>query len=356
MQGEFKIDVQAYLDAPGLAYLNGINGTSLESLVARTSEIARLRKHLPLAERIISVGVGQGEELHAIHMLYGGVLEEIIGFDFSQLALDTARERALANNLPVNLRLGSVTDLPIDDESVDGIILSSLLHEVYSYSPDGKGAWEKAIQESTRVVKEDGCILIRDSAAPNLHGDLRVQLRTNLAREFYDFFTSEYRMFNGWDNLKGKFSCNLPKFPIRGDLDYVTLSVGQAAELFFHLVNLQMGYSDEDKMLYRSQQWKELNETYYIPRDPSSPEPMSMEEYVAEVITAGDSVLSGKGFKLVCAEMDCSVRPRMYNPLLKHFSLGSADYSVIYPSDSNKLLKHFINKMELVFKKVRKAE
>lgn len=338
--------IQDYI-APNLAYLRGINGTNLKSLVRRTKEITRLRNYISAPGVVVSVGVGEGEDLHAIHMLYGGSVREIIGIDLSQLALETARKRVIHNELPVELILGNATDLPLGEGCADSIILSSLLHEVYSYSLDGKDAWNKAIQESARVAKEDGCILIRDSAAPNLHEDIRVQLRTNLAREFYDYFTNEYRMFNGWDNLRGKFSCNLPKFPIRRDSDYVILSTGQSAELFFHLVNFQMGYSDVDKILNKSQMWKELNETYYIPRDSSSPEPMCIEEYVAEVINVGNSALSNKGFELVCAEMDCSARPRMYEPLLRHFSLGDGN---------EERLKHFINKMELVFKKVRKEE
>ncbi|MBI2020685.1 class I SAM-dependent methyltransferase [Candidatus Daviesbacteria bacterium] len=350
---ELTFDLQRYIETPGMGYLNGINGTSLESLVRKTEEIARLKDHLSFPRVIVSVGVGQGEELHAIHMLYGGLIEKIIGVDFSQLALNATRQRALTNNLPVELKFGEATKLPLPNESVDGILLSSLLHEVYSYSPNGKRAWNEAIQESTRVVREGGYILIRDSAAPNLWGNIRVHLRTDLARQFYSYFGEEYRVFSGWGNLKGRFSSNLPPFPLLEGSDTVTLSIGQAAELLFHFVNFEMGYPNDQEFI-GNQRWKELNEIYYIPQDLTSPEPMRINEYVAEVIKQANLTHSNTEFELVCAEMGYSVRPRMFRPLSEHFFLALLDSEEISTEKSEELLRHFIDKMELVFKKIRK--
>lgn len=353
MQKNIESDIQRYIEEPGLSYLNGINGTTLESLVKRAEEINPLKKHLPLPRVVVSVGVGQGEELHAIYMLYGGVIERIVGVDLSQLALNSAKKRTLNANLPVDLKLGNATTLPLEDESADGIILSSLLHEVYSYSPDGKNAWNKAIQESVRVIAENGCIFIRDSAVPELRENIRLQPRTDLARAFYDYFTREYRAFNGWDNFRGRFNSNLPNFPPTTDLDSVILSVGQAAEVLFHFVNFEMGYPNDQEFI-GNQKWKELNETYYIPKDPTSPEPMRTQEYVAEVIAQARIILADTDFDLICAEIGYSVRPRMFRPLCEHFYLALPEDTETSPQSSEELLLHFINKMELIFKKVRK--
>lgn len=344
-------DIQRYIDTDGLSYLNGINGTTLASLRTRAAEISGLKNHLPNPTRIVSIGVGQGEELHAIDFLYRG-MPRIVGIDLSKLALAEARKRTKNNNLPVDLLMGNATSLPLDENSVDGVLLSSLMHEVYSYSPNGKTAWDNAIRESTRVIREDGCFLLRESAAPNLEGEILVQLRTDLAREFYQYFGGEYRKFNGWDDLRGKFSSNMPAFPLLTS-DILKLSIGQAAELLFHFVNFEMGYPDDE--ILGNLRWKELNETYYTPKGLMDPEPMRTDQYIAEVIRQGNIQLSGTDLQLICAEKSFSVRSRMETPLSKHFYLALLGSNRISPEENSVLLKYFINKMELVFRKVRKS-
>lgn len=348
-QNMHSSDIPQYV-APGVDYLNGINGTTLQSLQRRVVAIARLKPHLPSPSEVVSVGVGQGEELHAIGMLYQGSVRKIIGIDLSQLALDKAAERIVANNLPAELKLGNATDLPLADQSVDGVIYSSLLHEVYSYAEDGKTAWDKSVRESARVTRENGCVLISDSAVPEIREDLGVTLKTNLAREFYDYFGSEYRKFNAWENLRGRFTSNIPAFPPLGQDGSVHLSVGQTAELMFHLVNFQMGFEDQNRILDRNPGWKELNETYYIPDHPQNPEPMRPAEYVREVIKQGEQAV-GVDFEFVCVEIGFSTRDRMAEPLRKHFDLALGSNPSTPSAD---LLNAFTRKMELVFKKVRK--
>lgn len=347
-------NVRRYLDAPGRAYLDGINGIDLKSLMGKTEEISRLKTHLPKPSIMVSIGVGQGEEIHAIDMLYNGSVEKIIGIDLSQFALQAARERSVINSIPAEFVLGSATDLPLAKESVDGIVLSSLMHEVFSYSRNGKQAWNKAIQESTLALKEDGCILLRDSAAPELQGNIQLQFKTNLAREFYDYFRDGYRRFDGWEDLGEELGFNLPIFPQREELDTLSLSPGQAAELLFHFVNFQMGYS-EDRIVNRNKRWKELNETYYLPKDVNSIESLRTEEYVTEVLDQGNKALEGTSFQLVCVEKGISVRPRMSKPILENFLLALPGEVGISSKQNVELVSEFVNKMELVFKKIRRA-
>lgn len=354
MQGGTQI-VQQYLDTPGLSYLYGINGTTSESLTNRTAEIARLKKYLPLPNVIASIGVGQGEELHAINLLYSGSVRKIIGLDLSELALGEAKQRVIENDLPVDLVLGSATNLPLADESIDGIILSSVLHEIYSYTSDGREAWNKAIQEAARVLREGGCMLLRDSALPNLDGTVQIQLLTHLAREFYPYFAKEYRAFNGWEDLKGKFSSNIPSLPEVDSKGVVTLSIGQASEFLFHFVNFQLGYPNDQEFI-GNQRWKELNEVYYIPKTTTSQKPMSVSEYTKEVVEQAALALRDTDFKLVCVERDLSIRPRMPAPIREHFILTLPDIRELSPQANVDLTEQFCKKMELVFKKVRKEQ
>ncbi len=80
---------------------------------------------------------------------------------------------------------------------------------------------------------------------------------------------------------------------------------------------------------------------------------MRTEEYVAEVILQARVILADTDFELICAEIDYSVRPRMFKPLSEHFYLALPEDSETSPQRSQELLLHFINKMELIFKKVR---
>lgn len=345
--------IQSYLNAPGLAYFNAINGETPESLATRSNEIARLKRHLKTPQVVLSVGVGQGEEIHAIHQLYSGSVK-VIGVDMSNIALQAAKNRATENRLAAEFITGDATDLPLADESVDGVILSSLMHEVYSFSPNGKVAWNKAVQNAARVLKEDGCLLLRDSEAPDLYGNIQVQLKTPLSQEFYDYFAEEFRKFNGWkDSLKATFESRFPTFPFRNNSTNVTLSVWQAAEFLFHFVNFSLGYPNDPNFI-GNRNWKELNEIYYPPKDDASDEPMRMNEYVEEVLKQGDIALQDTEFAFIYADQDLSVRPRMRKPIEEHFFLANPDALQISPGSSSNLVDHFINKMELVFKKVRK--
>lgn len=352
MSTEGARPIQDYLNAPGLAYFNAINGESPESLAIRTNEIARLKTHLAKPEVVISIGVGQGEEIHSIHQLYNGSTR-IIGVDMSTIALQAAKDRATNNLIPAYFLLGSTTDLPLSNESVDGVVLSSLMHEVYSFSPRGKDAWYRTIRDSARVLKENGCILLRDSAAPELRGNIQVQLRTVLSQEFYDYFAEEFRKFNGWkDSLKNAFTFPLPVFPSRNDADVVILSPWQAAELLFHFVNFSLGYPNDPNFI-GNKNWKELNEIYYPPKEDESQEPMRTTEYVEEALKQGNIALQDAGFSLICAERDLSVRPRMRRPIEEHFLLADPHASQISSQSSSEMVGHFIKKMELVFQKVK---
>lgn len=341
---------QQYLDSAGASYLRGIGGVNRESLSRRMAETSRLKKFLPTPQTILSIGVGQGEELHALHALYDGNVRKIIGVDLSATALITARNRVAEYKLPVEFLQANATSLPLRNETVDGVLLSSILHEIYSYSADGKKAWNAAIQESTRVLAENGCMFIRDSAAPELEGAIKIKLRTNLSREFYDYFASGYRTFEGWEDAGEGLTSGASDFPSR-ETDTVRLSIGQAAELLFHLVNFQMGHN-EDRMLNKNPRWKELNETYYIPGE--SGEPMRIEEYASEILHQGNKVLEGTPYELICVNQALSIRPRMIDLICQHFLLTLPDKSMT-TDESEELVKYFINKMELVFRKIRKA-
>jgi ArsR family transcriptional regulator len=90
----------------------------------------------------------------------------VIGVDGSEEMLAAARARAadLAN---VDLRVGLLEDLPIDDESLDAAVMMLVLHHVPSPVP--------ALVEARRVLKPGGRLLIVDMA-PHEREEYRQQM------------------------------------------------------------------------------------------------------------------------------------------------------------------------------------
>jgi ubiquinone/menaquinone biosynthesis C-methylase UbiE len=120
-------------------------------------------------ERLLELGVGTG--------YYSCVLGEWVApdgtlelFDLQQEFLDhtirAAANRGLTNLIPTQ---GDATNLPYEDNSIDGVVLTAVLGEI----PD-RGA---ALQEIRRVLKPDGRLVVGE-----LFGDPHFTSRSSLKR------------------------------------------------------------------------------------------------------------------------------------------------------------------------------
>ena len=93
-----SLSIQEHLDAAATheGYLDAINGTTPESLVDAQMKMYPLQAALggnPTTGGLLSVGVGQGEELHALRLVFGADVP-ISGIDLSKEALHRASERS----------------------------------------------------------------------------------------------------------------------------------------------------------------------------------------------------------------------------------------------------------------------
>lgn len=120
-------------------------------------------------ERLLELGVGTGYyscEL-AEWVAPDGTLEL---FDLQQKFLDhtmrAAAERGLANLIPTQ---GDATQLPYEDDSIDGVILTAVLGEI----PDQ----DAALREIRRVLKPGGRLVVGE-----LFGDPHFTSRGSLQR------------------------------------------------------------------------------------------------------------------------------------------------------------------------------
>jgi ubiquinone/menaquinone biosynthesis C-methylase UbiE len=124
-------------------------------LLPRLTHLAMSQEQLrPYRERVIAgatgrvleIGIGSGLNLP----LYGGAVE-VIGIDISRELLAMA-ERTVAASRPVNVRLleGSAERLPLDDRSIDTVVVTWALSSI----PDPIAA----LAEARRVLRPGGSL------------------------------------------------------------------------------------------------------------------------------------------------------------------------------------------------------
>jgi len=121
----------------------------LIDLAMRQGPVQKYRRALvPDARgRVLEVGVGSGLNLP----LYAPEVSEVIGLDPSERLLDMARRRAATAGVPVTLTQGTATAIPVDDDSIDTVVMTWTLCSI----PDPMAA----LREMRRVLKPGGALL-----------------------------------------------------------------------------------------------------------------------------------------------------------------------------------------------------
>ncbi len=145
-------------------YLAGMDA-SMRQKVALTAA------HFLCRGRVADMGMGSGAGSHALAALHQDL--EVVGVDVDERMVALARERY---RLP-NLRFvqGDVAGPVFEDESVDGILDSSVLHHVTSFGGYRRENAPEAIEAQVRALKVHGVLVVRDFVAPE-EGDAPVLL------------------------------------------------------------------------------------------------------------------------------------------------------------------------------------
>ena len=123
----------------------------------RRKAFLRLREHLVAAARgqVLEIGVGSGLNLPYYHR----DLEGLCGIDPSPELLAMARQQAAWVHFPVSLAEGRAEQLPLDDHSVDSVVMTWTLCSVAEP--------EQALAEVRRVLRPGGSLLfIEHGRAP----------------------------------------------------------------------------------------------------------------------------------------------------------------------------------------------
>ena len=124
----------------------------LLDLVMRQKQMTPFRERIgkAAAGRVLDLGIGSGLNLP----FYGSRTSQILGVDPSEELLRIAEERARRAPLAIELLKSSGEALPLDDKSVDTVVMTFTLCTI----PDAA----KAVSEIRRVLKPDGTLLFAE--------------------------------------------------------------------------------------------------------------------------------------------------------------------------------------------------
>lgn len=115
----------------------------------------------PLAEQVVlDAGCGTGNYAAALAGKVGRL--ECVELNSGMLAAARAKLSDVSN---VRLQEGSVTDLPLESGSCDGVVVNFVLHHLEEGSDPSFAATRSAIAECRRVLAPGGTLIVQTSSA-----------------------------------------------------------------------------------------------------------------------------------------------------------------------------------------------
>jgi len=144
------------------AYFAGMDASVQQKIALTTA-------HFPARGRIADMGSGSGRGTYDLASLYGGL--ELVGVDINPVAVRMSEEQYRRPNL--SYAVGDIAGM-FPDESLDGILDSSVLHHVSSFNGFDVERVLAALDNQVAQLKTGGVIIVRDFVVPE--GPERVHL------------------------------------------------------------------------------------------------------------------------------------------------------------------------------------
>lgn len=297
------------------------------------------RNYYQNVQVVLNIGVGSGLELIALHNLYGMTGRAILGIDLSSMSILSAKKLLAKNNSPLErfgFLVGDATSTPFLDRSIDIILMNSLLHEVFSYSVNGVQNWKAAIEEGYRILRPGGLLYIEDFAPPKNRTRVIIELKTQLAREFYDFFRTEYRAFSSWGDETIKLFTPIRIEILSGfpELQLHTTSLELCSDLALELLthfSIFMNDLSSGLSSIGDRNWVEINEQYHL-RLSSKAYQYGIEGYLNEITSV---VNSPSAIDIV--EAHITERPNFTIGLYENLSAQTIDGEDFIPYAAKKM-------------------
>jgi ubiquinone/menaquinone biosynthesis C-methylase UbiE len=100
--------------------------------------------------QIVDIGCGNGNLIHVLQQYLS--IAKITGIDLSQESMMNAKKRFSSNN-NIDFKVGSINDLPFDNESIDLIVCTEVLEHTFI------DTFESSFAEISRVLRPGGYYL-----------------------------------------------------------------------------------------------------------------------------------------------------------------------------------------------------
>lgn len=140
-------------------------------------KLALIGAHFLLKPGAVIADLGCGSGLGSYQLAQLNPHIQVIGVDLNETAIARAAELYKLPNL--TFRVGDAVAPDFGGMQVDGILNSSLMHEVYSYNAYSMDHVERSFAAQMAVLKPGGCLVLRDFVAPE--GERSVLLDLSVA-------------------------------------------------------------------------------------------------------------------------------------------------------------------------------
>lgn len=126
-------------------------------------KVALTTAHFPVRGRIADMGSGSGQGTYDLACLYDGL--ELIGIDINPVSVDIANTKFTRPNL--SYTVGDISQMVFPENSLDGILDSSVLHHVTSFNNFAVQRVLETFDNQVAQLKPGGVIIVRDFVIPN---------------------------------------------------------------------------------------------------------------------------------------------------------------------------------------------
>ena len=204
-------------------------------------------------EKVVDVGSGGGVLLDLLEERYPDKM--ITGTDISENVIDILNRKKHSEGHCWNVVRHNFTDGPFivdgKEETVDTVIFSSIIHEIFSYTETAEGRFnievvKQAIKNAYDSLRPGGRIIIRDGirVCEEKAGDIiKVSFKEHSGLEFFKNFMQD---FEGLKDIEDKhISIDEENMTVSACADYIReflYTYTWGSESYSHEVNEQFGY------------------------------------------------------------------------------------------------------------------
>jgi len=136
-------------------------------------KVALTTAHFPTSGTVVDMGSGSGRGTYDLACLHPELT--LVGVDINPTAVDTAATMFQRPNL--RYVAGDIADPLFSDNSIDGILDSSVLHHVTSFNGYSTARLETCLDNQVRALRTGGVLIIRDFVVPDGPDEVVLSIR-----------------------------------------------------------------------------------------------------------------------------------------------------------------------------------